>query len=284
MGQLKRNIVEDSFSLNSTASYDLSILVGVDRFFYLVNDDQNRVLALRQYNFANKGSFVLLKSPLKLTLVNDKLLGQGYRKTRVGLFSKRSALIPESLFETGKEQIYLTNTSPAEDVEKVFNDKVEGQGVRNVYAFNREIWQLLNTYFPKAVFYHASTPLIGTTGKLPLFQEGSHLLVNVIGQDMQIIHFDKGKIIFHNTFTYQTTNDFVYYVMLVIDQLGLRAEKISTSLSGELMEASEIFEQITRYIRHVNFVNRPSFLRYSSNFDNLPEHLFFDLYSLKLCG
>ena len=284
MGKLKWNIVEDSFSLNSSSSYDLSILVGIDRFFYTIIDETSRILVFRDYSFSNKGSFLLLKSPLKLTLVNDKLLGLNYKTTKIGLLSRASSLVPEPLFEESGFRQYLDNSQETLDTDNVAFDSINEIEAMNVYGFDAEIWRLLNTYFPKAKFFHASTPLLTALKKLPEFQSGKHLFINVVGQVIQIVHFDSGKLMFYNTFTYQTANDFIYFIMLVIEQLGLRPEKIPTTVSGEIMDDSGIYHQLKRYIKVLEFNKRPSFLKFSENFEKIPPHFFFDLFSLKLCA
>ena len=71
--------------------------------------------------------------------------------------------------------------------------------------------------------------------------------------------------------------------MLLYDQFKLNPETDPIHIAGQIVEDSEIYHLLYRYVRHLNLVSGPSYYRFSQLFDTLPQHFYFDLYSLKLC-
>ncbi|MFM2268457.1 MAG: hypothetical protein RL757_1898, partial [Bacteroidota bacterium] len=62
MGRINQDIIEYSFSTKSTLSYDMTLLVGADSLYYMVNDAQLNVLVLRSYHFDFRRDHILRNS------------------------------------------------------------------------------------------------------------------------------------------------------------------------------------------------------------------------------
>lgn len=256
----------------------------MDRFFYIISDQQNQVLVLKSYNFPTKTNYVQYKSALQSTLIDDQLLRWSYKGTKISLVGNVSALVPKELFFEDQKNLYLEHLVQADLFNTVQHDYISELEIHNVFSFNSEIHSLLNTYFPRADFYHFGTCLLKSIKGLMQHQTGNMVYINVLQSIFQIVVFNDGQLQFYNTFKYKSTKDFLYFVMLVYDQLNLNQEKVSMNISGELMEDSDIYKLIYKYTRNIHFIKRPNYYRFSEKFQTIPEHFYFDLYSLKLCG
>ena len=80
-----------------------------------------------------------------------------------------------------------------------------------------------------------------------------------------------------------SSQDFAYFILNVYEQFKLSAETTPLSISGSLTEDSDLFKVIYRYIRYIGFVNTPSYFRFGQQFTGIPQHFYFDLFSIKLC-
>ncbi len=256
----------------------------MDRFFYIITDSQQNVLVLRSYSYPSKSNYILLKSSLQQTLLDDNLLRLSFQSTKIELVADLSALVPAPLFEPDKVETYLQHLSKVDPINKVHNELVAELDIHNVYAFNLEIYSLLKTYFPRAEFYHMGTSLLKAFHALTKHQTGEDVYLNVMQGSFQAIVFRSKELILYNTFFFRSTKDFLYYVMLIYDQLGLNQEKVPLNISGELLEDSEVYQLVYKYTRNIHFIKRPHFYRFSDKFSHIPEHFYYDLYSLKLCG
>ncbi|MFK8104021.1 MAG: DUF3822 family protein, partial [Saprospiraceae bacterium] len=108
MGKISFEIFEDQFLVNSTQSYNLSILVGMDRFSYLISNNQQQVLGLRSYLYPEPSQNVAaLKTALHNVFLEDKLLQLSYQKTTIACWYPKNTYVPNRLFQAENKSTYL---------------------------------------------------------------------------------------------------------------------------------------------------------------------------------
>jgi len=237
--------------------------------------NENQVLVLRTHHFP-KHNYLQLNTALEHTFQSDKLLQLSYRNTRIGLLSSIATLIPTDLYNTSKTRFYLEHNAVLEKEHIVLEDKLGSVGAHHVYAFNQVVFENLQTHLPQAQFQHILSGLITThhrTGK------SENVYVNLIGEYLQIVVFNREKLLFSNTFTHRSESDVLYFTMLVINQLGLDAEKNILTLSGEITDQSPAYLTLQKYIKHIEFVQAPTQYRFN-HFDVPAYHHLFDLMAL----
>lgn len=284
MGKIDFEIKEENFVQKYTDTYNLSILVGVDRFSFLVSDPQENLLLLRSYalpeNIKVLGN---IGESIKDIYINDEVLKQSFHQVKIAILNQKSTLVPTELFDGEQKEIYLENVVQYPSSDTVSFDHVRPQGLVNVYAANTQFITQLYGYFPAAKVRHASTGLLFGNRKIAENRTGRQVFINVREGILQISLFDNKELLFHNSFTYQTSRDFIYYVMLVFDQFGLKPETNTVHISGQIVQDSEIYHLLYRYIRHLEMVPVPSYYKLGKKGNATTPHHYFDLYSLKLC-
>ena len=97
MSRINQEIVEYSFSSQSTQSYELSLLIGSDSIYYMVNDGQLNILALKSFHFDHKKEKSPIES-LKAIFFDDNHLKQPYRSTKIVITSPHFTLIPSKFY------------------------------------------------------------------------------------------------------------------------------------------------------------------------------------------
>ncbi len=284
MGTVNFEIVENNFVKKYTDTYDLSILVGMDRFSFLVSDPQQNILLLRSHPFLpevkNLGQ---LSNQLKEIYINDDLLKQSYGSVRIGLVNQKNTLIPSDLFVADQKEVYLKNMLPALKEDTVFADDLRPLGMVNVYAANTFFVDQLSGYFPNAKINHASASLILGHRKIAENRTGRQICLNVRQGLLQISLFDNKELLFYNSFLYESSQDFIYYVMLVFDQFKLKPEGNTVHISGQIIKDSEIYHLLFRYIRHLEMMPVPDYYKLGTKGKDIRDYQYFDLFSLKLC-
>jgi len=284
LGKIITDIIEDDFIKRSTSSYDLSILVGMDSFFYIVNDGQQNVLVLKSYQFDDRvDSFEALKQPFQKIFLEDKLLQMPFLRTKVAFINNKSTLVPSRLFDDKGKEAYLEHLLRLADDDVVQVDDLPILDTKNVYAVNKPVLNIARSYFPNATFFHSFSALLLGYMKLTEHQSGHNIFLNIKGNLQQITVFENNKLLFSNAFEFKNSKDFIYYVMLIYDQFNLKAESTPLTISGLIVENSEIYRLLYRYVRHINLVSTPSYLRFANKINAVPKYFYFDLFSLKLC-
>ncbi len=285
MGKIITDIQEYSFSKKSTQTYNLSLIVSLDRLSYLISDNQQNILVLRSTRFDLKpGEFSKLKTVLKEDFLNDNILSANFASIRIGIQNNSFTLIPSKLFTSGKEATYLDAMINLDE----HNDLILSTSIPEfeavlIAAFNHELIHFLNNYFSNPKLVHSVTPWLKGLAKMAEHHPGQKVFVNSFSRTMVISFFEGKDLVFCNAFDFRTSTDFLYFIMLVYDQFKLKPESVPLFISGQIIQDSEIYQQIIKYIRHPRLVSFPLFYQKGKQLESVPEHFYFDLFSLKLC-
>lgn len=280
MVELTHNIVELDFNKSLTNTYNLSILLGVDRLSYLISDAQQQILVLRIYQLPKHNGATALQQ----LLLEDALLRSSFNKCTIGVCSARFSLVPSALFDEGKAEEYLQTMVVLQETDRVQQDKVAVLDAVNLYAYEAAILEHLQKHFEGSNFYHASTGMIQNFLTNFDSNQSKNIFLHISGNTISLTVADRGKLLFHNWFEFKASPDCLYYVLLVFKQLALRPETHPLYITGELVVDSEIHQLLYKYIKTIHFVNRPNFYVFGEQLsEQFPQHFFFDLYSLKLC-
>lgn len=274
------NIFEEDFNKGLIHTYNLSVLVGIDRLSYLISNQQNQVVALRAYQLSNLPT----QAPLKQVLIEDSIIRGKFRSVKVGLFSPKFSLLPMSLFDEQELRLYLEQTTSLQQKDHLAFDLIKELDAANAYAFDLSYIQDITEHFPAAQFFHVSTGIINNF--IANFDSSSskNIFLNVYDHYVMITVIENKKMLFHNIFSFKASPDCLYYVLLVYKQLGLIPQKHPLYIVGELVQDSEIHKLLYKYIKTIHFVNRPNFYVFGAKTQSsFPQNFFFDLYSLKLC-
>ena len=98
MGKLSVDIIEDIYlSKSADAGNNLSILIGMDRFAYLIHTADHQVLALREYEReprasapTKQGQSAFFLPDLEQICKEDAHLNQAFGKIRIGWTVKKN--------------------------------------------------------------------------------------------------------------------------------------------------------------------------------------------------
>lgn len=282
MSRINQDIVEYSFAAQATTSYELSVLIGADSIYYMVNDGQLNILALKSFHAdhsKNKSIIELLKS----VFFEDRHLKESYRSTKIVITTPHFTLVPSKFYNSSEHETYLKNITPLSENDWIMKDDFKNQAFKNVFVGDKQLINFIQTIFPQhCTIHHVSTALIEGFQKVAELRQGHQVFANIRDGLVQILFFDGKDLVFANSYPFQFSQDLVYYLMMVYEQFKLNPETIPLSISGYLTQDSDIFKFIYRYIRHVNFIQAPLYFRFGQQFTGIPQHFYFDLFSVKL--
>jgi Protein of unknown function (DUF3822) len=276
------NLFESTFNTNHCYLYNLSILYGADRFAYFIHDEDNQALGLRAYQL--DPAAVDERERLHDELVKDSILRHNYRSVKVILADGAHTFIPAELFDRENQDVFIQSIAHPLIFDKTTHDYLPKFGMYSVYNASEEITALLTNFFPKSEFYHLHTGLFSGCKRIVEQSNKQLVFINVLNRKISIFAFDKQNLLYSNTFEYTTVKDFLYYTMLVFDQMKFSPERVPIYLSGEVLISSPVYNELYKYVRNVGVVQRPQMYRFGEAFSGLQGHFFFDLLSLKLCG
>ena len=275
-------LTEPSFDKKKTTEYELSVLLGADSLSYCIIDKTNRVLSVVKCDFPEETEGKTYVDRLETIILRNVPLQQNYRSVYIGVFNLNSTLVPSRLYNKEENLTYLEKMSPLSGDFEIRVDSLISANAEHVYVLESQLPKVLKNYFSGAEIIHSTTALYKGVRRAAQENGEKCIYLNVRQEALQITFFDKGELIFYNAFSYSSSKDFIYYVMLVYDQFGLKPDTTPIHLSGELMEDSEMYHLIYRYIRHLKLVDPPEWIELSGQWVNRPQYWFYDLFCLNL--
>jgi hypothetical protein len=284
---------DDSFSLHSSRNYCLAILVARNGLAYCISRaEDNFILGVESHNFINSDTHQPAGSDIKewclqLTALLGSLesLKKSFRKVRIAIGYPKSTLVPEVFFEVDQQDDWLRFNHPVAGYELNRNDDLRSAEAVLLYAVPSEILSILAASFPEATIVNASGQLISsllTETKAPA-RDGV-IYAQVQGAYLELVYLEEGRLKFFNIFSYQTREDLAYYIIFVIEQLGLNPDTTVLVLLGDIERESDHFELLYRYIRNIRLIDNSIMLERGQITEGIPFHTYFNLLNLARCG
>lgn len=286
--KLTSKVKDESFNIDDLQNYNLYLNIGFESFeFCAVKNDNNKCIILEEYSFPKLNNDEDLLSELKKIWENHHLLKVGFwKKVRVSYKNQHFTFIPNSLYTKDNNADYLNFTSD-------FNSEKNGIGIYkhisfsgvNVFGYPKIIHSFIKGCYPKTnvEITHQSSSIIEACFRLKGNSEEKNVSLYVENKHITITVVNKNELIFSNRFNYTSSEDFIYYILLIYKELNLDTEKDKLNVFGKIAPNSQIYDAIHKYIRHSAFGKRPKFLNFSYHFDEVFDHKFFNTYAIHLC-
>lgn len=162
-------------------------------------------------------------------------------------------LVPKEYFDATKASDYLKFNSKILATDYVAHDLVEATGMVVVYVPFINI----NNYFFEAygtfTYYHALTILTETFLEKEKNSNITKVYLHVQEEHFDLFAIEKGSLRMANTYHYKTPEDFIYYVLFVLEQLQLNPDKVPVTICGALDKEDEVYQILFTYVRHISF-------------------------------
>jgi len=249
-------------------------------------------VGLEAYNFTISDTHLPASSDVKewcnqLTMLLGSLesLKKSFRKIFIAVEHPKSTLVPKTLFEDEEKAVWLTFNHPVAEYELCRKDELPSAAALMLYAVPENILSVLTTAFPEATIFNASGQLISTL--LSATRETARdgvLYTHVKGAWVELVYLEEGRLKYFNNFSYQTREDLAYYVIFVIEQLGLNPDTTVLVLLGDIERESDHFELLYRYIRNIRLIDNSIMLDPGQITTGIPFHIYFNLINLARCG
>ncbi len=269
----------------ASKKYRLSIQLALDGFSFCVFDiERNKYSGIEEFSFHKVSTPFVLNNILKELIPKNNWLKIPYDETRIVFESTKSTIIPTPLFDENHSADYLLFNHYLDFGDKIFYERLTNLDAVNIFAVPEIILHTLNQFFPEASIHHFASPLIENLLILNKNKdEDMRIFANIRKSWFDLFVMNGKNLVFVNSFKYKTTEDFVYFLIYVMDQLNLNPEKAELTFLGEVTKISTLFELTFKYVRNVNFGKRSQDYEFSYVFDEIPEHFYFNLLNLQRC-
>lgn len=282
---LKQQVTDETISSGTAGSFALICLADPHYFqFVLLDTKRTKFIALRDYRLSQATNSLYTEGFFSQVFEQDDLLKtMRPGKVIVAVNSSDTVLVPEPLFSKENSIDVLQLTSRVPDDHNVYDDKLKLAPIHQVYSVPQSLLSETGSFFNEAFLVNARSAF--TDAMLLMYKHHKEpvLSVNVRPEAMDVVAVTGGSLLFANTFTYHNGEDFIYYLLFVLEQLQLNPDQTSVHLYGDLEKTSSAWMVSRKYIRNLSFGDRPESVSFSYGFEKLNAHQYFFLFTQHLC-
>ncbi len=272
---------DEALVIESSEQYELSIQLSPDGFlFCLFHPELNKYLSYESIKLNGVNSETDYADKFEQTVHSNEWLSRSFNSVRVLYENTTSTIIPSSLYSQADKDLYARFNFSLPENNACHSDFINSIDAYLIYHMSKSLTKRIEHLFPKHKLNSTSAHLIEAL-LINYKNVGSEkrMFVNVKNAFLDIAIIEDKQVLFFNTFAYQSTEDFIYYIIFVIEQLNINPENIDLTFSGIIDKKSKLFETAYTYIRNIKFQKLPGIHNYSYIFNDVPAHYYFNLLS-----
>ncbi len=250
---------------------DLSIQFSLDGFsFCISNSETKEILLFTKYTFTSSiASPELLLEKIIRIFSTDKDLQQNFSSVFAIHQNNLATLVPNKLFDRSNLAPYLKYTVKTLKTDFITYDLHDFIAVNTVYIPYVNINNYLFHNFGEFVYKHHATVLVDKLLSYTKQNSEQQFFVHVSPSNIDIVVSKEGKLIFYNSFSYGSKEDFIYYILFTAEQLQMDPNVFQLTFMGAIEKESDIYSITHTYVRNVHFINPTNnFFADSDDFSN----------------
>lgn len=247
------HIATKYWQLAATHTYDLSIIVGVHSLFYSITNAEGQLCVFKEYDKKANADAIEVWNTI---IEKDTFLTQPFNTVKLAYNSPYIVLIPDILFRTSFLQAYIESAFSGLYLEQMcFSYKAVDEDKMAVFALPKNWYTtILNTHKNISDLQHVAVEWLTYLQKNTITEESTKVYIHVVANMLHVVVFEKGNLLYFNSFTFSTADDFLYYVLLVYQQLQLDTKNIPLYCSGALVKESKIYTLLYQYIKKISLL------------------------------
>lgn len=280
---LKRQIIDESFEHGMVDNGILFAFINDHQFTYFILDTaRNKAVVLKDYHIL-MGSGKSTEFFQTVFASDDILRNYQPSKKVLAIHSNACALTPDPLFSKENMRDGLSLISRLNHSDIVYSDFLPIANTHLTYSVSHEFNNAISTYFSGASLVNSISSFIEINLMNNKHRQYPAVMVNVSKHAMDIVVCKGSELLFCNTFEHQTGEDFIYYLLYVMEQLQLNPDVHQVIVYGEIERNSAAWLIAQKYIRYLMLGDKPENLEYSYGFDQLLPSQYNLLFSQILC-
>ncbi len=258
----------------------LSIQFSLGGFsFCVLNKDDKKFTALYNYRF-KESTYTpqnLLQNINQIFETNELLKDKKYHSVSISHTNNLSSLVPKPLFKEERISDYLSYNNKTLRHDFFAYDDLKNHEMVNVYVPFVNANNFFIDQFGGFEYKHFSTVLIENLVDIYKFSLVPHMFINIGKKHFEIVVIADKKLQLYNTFEYNTKEDFIYYILFVVEQLHLNPEEIELQLMGNVKKNDTLYKIAFKYIRNVGLIENRSKYTFDAAFTEDIKRQFFTL-------
>ncbi len=247
----------DSFDIEKTYEYILSIQVSLDGFsFSVLSQHEDKLLAFKS-NQLKISSTSLIPRRFDDWLKSEEFLKKPFKKIRVVVFSQKFTLIPEEYFQDGLKQEIPPLLFGEDDEQEIAENVIGELATRLIFALPKGLNKVISEQIGEYEIVH---PIKIILSNLPETGKENGLILLFDAKNFYVVLHGKNKVLLTNSFKMTHVNDVVYYVLTILKQMEISTSKTDIFIIESVNKLSGIEESLKPYFTEIKELKLISFL------------------------
>lgn len=271
--------------------YRLSILLYQDGFSFLITHViTQKILSLSSYKLSpvetlpeELGGWPKRGNEYFNQLQSVNCTQQSYKRIDIAVASHKITTAPPDFFARGNATNIMSATHVIGADEAIITDPVFEEGPVTSILVPAYIPEYCATLFPGVIVKSAASVFVKGTMHQHSQATARQVFINIHRGYFEISVIQGSRLLYLNAFRYSAPADVLYYLIFLLEQLGFIPSEENITLMGDIMEGSEITEQLKIYCASIAFAERPESIQQGIAFAGVAMHTYFTLLNLSLC-
>ncbi|MCX2719952.1 DUF3822 family protein [Lentiprolixibacter aurantiacus] len=232
--------------------HKLSIQVSLNGLSFCVLDTIGNAIPLsKRVDFGKQLSPYEVLKELKNLVRSEGILDYKYSDVVVIHRNTLFSLVPRDLFNSDELANYLKFNVKMLANDLVVYDEIPNHDLVNVYVPFVNLNNYIYDLFGEFEFKHHGTILLDSLLNFHYKGKSPICYVHLDGDQIDITVLENKNLLFYNSFTISTKEDFIYYLLFTLEQLKLDPETAKVRLFGTITEGDEYYEIGYEYIQNI---------------------------------
>ncbi|MCS7005420.1 MAG: DUF3822 family protein [Cytophagales bacterium] len=274
---------ESKFDINLLRQYILKVRLASSQLEIAVIDSDNSIALLYElYEFESCKSVLHLQQVLQEFWKQHHCINAGFwKEVIICIVDTNFVILPAYFYEADTLLAFLRLNTPYDmELHHIFEHKNAFLNLKCVFYVDEQISTWFRNVYPEHIvsWQHATMSFINqlTNNQHHTFERCIH--VEIYAHFFIVVIFQQNSLLFCNAFTYHDSNTFLYFLLLVVDELELTTRYTRLVLYGNFSEYGALYRKVKAYFRQVDWAERPKSIAFSRVFDEIPEYMGYGLF------
>lgn len=236
----------------------LLIQISLSQFTFIIKSKlSNEVTTYHHLKLSNENP---LELQLEKIFSTYEELRQNYDDIIVYHDSKLNTFVPQAVFNEDALGSYLQFTTKVFTTDFFSFDTLDIYEMNNVYVPYMNINNFLIDKFGSFHYHHIHTPLVYQVLEFNKNHTATRVYAHIQESHFEIVVVKNSKLQLFNSFSYQTPEDFIYYLLFTYEQLQLNPDEHQLITMGFISKDDALYKIAYKYIRNIEIKESVAFL------------------------
>lgn len=257
----------------------LSIQVSLTGLSFCCFDTlNNTITSFREVLFDNFHTGIKIEDLFSNAFREYPELNDSYDDVLIIHNNNLSTFVPAPLFDENFLGSYLQYNTKVFETDFFAFDEISNYQINSVYIPYVNMNNFFIDKFGTFDYKHANSILVQKLLDASKNIDDKKMTVHFNSDYFEVVVIQNQKLVFFNSFDYQTPEDFIYYVLFTAEQLQLNPEHFPLELAGTIDSENDYFKIAYKYIRNVSLIDVED-LRWNNYFSEAENRNHFILFN-----